>query len=84
MKRLFEALSYGDSQMELVIHQLAAWLGTVASETLDLVDAGQLVEAQQTIRAARRQVLPVRQAITQTLARLVFLQGDFVAASGTD
>ncbi len=84
MKRLFEALSYGDSQMDLAIHQLAGWLGTAASETLDLVDAGKLDEAQQTIRAARREVLPARQAITQTLARLVLLQGDFVAASGTD
>lgn len=84
MQRLFEALSYGDSQMDLAIHQLAGWLGTTASETLDLVDAGKLDEAQQTIRAARREVLPARQAITQTLARLVLLQGDFVAASGTD
>jgi hypothetical protein len=84
MKRLFEALSYGDSQMDLAIHQLAGWLGKAASETLDLVDDGKLDEAQKTIRAARREVLPARQAITQTLARLVSLQGDFVAASGTD
>jgi len=84
MKQLFEALSYGDSQMDLAIHQLAAWLGAAASETLDLVDDGKPAEAQQRVRAARRQVLPARQAITQTLARLVLLQADFVAASGTD
>jgi len=84
MKQLFEALSYGDSQIDLAIHQLAAWLGVAASETLDLVDDGKLAEAQQRVRAARRQVLPARQAITQTLARLVLLQADFVAASGTD
>lgn len=84
MRRLFEALSYGDSQMDLAIHQLAGWLSTAASETLNLVDDGKLDEAQKTIRAARREVLPARQAITQTLARLVSLQGDFVAASGTD
>ncbi len=84
MQRLFETLSYGDSQMELAIHQLADWLGKAASETLNLVDDGKLAEAQQTVRAARREVLPARQAITQTLARLVLLQADFVAASGTD
>jgi hypothetical protein len=84
MKRLFEALSYGDSQMDLAIHQLAGWLGTAASGTLDLIDAGKVAEAQQNIRTARREVLPARQAITQTLARLVVLQGDFVSASGTD
>jgi hypothetical protein len=59
-------------------------LGTIAGETLDLVDEGKLAEAQQKIRTARREVLPARQAITQTLARLVLLQGDFIAASGTD
>jgi hypothetical protein len=70
--------------MDLAIHQLAGWLGTAASETLDLIDAGKVAEAQQNIRIARREVLPARQAITQTLARLVVLQGDFVSASGTD
>ena len=84
MQRLFEALSYGDSQMELAIHQLAGWLGMIAGETLDLLDEGKLAETQQMIRTARREVLPARQAITQTLARLVSLQGDFIAASGTD
>lgn len=84
MKRLLESLSYADSQMDLAIHQLGSWLGTAATETLDLVDAGKLADARQTIRSARREVLPARQAITQTLARLVVLQGDFVAASGTD
>jgi hypothetical protein len=84
MQRLFEALSYGDSQMELAIHQLASWLGTAASETLDLVDEGKLDEAQRCVRTARREVLPARQAITQTLVSLVALQADFVAASGTD
>lgn len=84
MQRLFEALSYGDCQMESAIYQLAEWLGKAASETLNLVDDGKLAEAQQSVRAARREVLPARQAITQTLARLVLLQADFVSASGTD
>ena len=84
MQRLFEALSYGDSQMEMAICQLAEWLEKAASETLNLVDDGKLAEAQQRVRAARKEVLPARQAITQTLARLVLLQADFVAASGTD
>jgi hypothetical protein len=84
MQRLFEALSYGDSQMELAIQQLAGWLGTAAGETFDILDSGSLDDAQQRILAARREVQPARQAIAQTLARLVQLQGDFIAASGTD
>ena len=84
MKRLFEALSYADSQMDLAIHQLSEGLGTAASETLDLVDDGKLAKAQQRVRVARGAVLPARLAITQTLARLVLLQTDFVEASGTD
>lgn len=84
MQRLFEALSYGDCQMEFAIYQLADWLEKAAAETLNLVDDGKLVEAQHSVRAARKEVLPARQSITQTLSRLVLLQGDFVAASGTD
>ena len=84
MKRFFEALSYADSQMDLAIHQLSEGLGAAASEMLDLVDDGNLAKAQQRVRVARRAVLPARQAITQTLARLVLLQADFVEGSGTD
>jgi len=84
MQALFVALGYGDSQMELAIQRLADWLGTTAGETLDLVDSGRLDEAQQRIRAARKEVQQSRQAIAQMLARLVQLQGDFIAASGTD
>lgn len=84
MGALFNRLSYGDAQMDLAIHQLASWLSAVSSQTLDLVDDGKLVEAQQCIRSARREALPARQAITRTLAQLVQLQGDFIAASGTD
>ena len=84
MQTLFERLSYGDSQMDLAIMKLADWLATAAGQTLDLVDEGRLAEAQKIIRSARREVFPARQAITKTLARLVQLQGDFIAASGTD
>lgn len=84
LKVLFERLSYGDSQMELAIRQLADWLVIVAQETLDLVDQGKLEEANQLVRAARREAQSARQSISKAMSQLVMLQGDFIAASGTN
>lgn len=84
MEELFDRLQSGDTHMTLAMEQLSRWLGTCAVETLDLVDDGQLEAAQKNIRAARKQVLPARQAMSQAVAKLVQLQADFIAASGTD
>lgn len=83
MKKLFERLSYGDSQMELAIQELTNWLTREAQNTLDLVDAGKLDEANQHIKAARKEVQATREAIRKAMSELVQLQGDFIAASGT-
>ena len=83
MKELFERLSYGDSQMELAIHELTNWLTREAQETLDLVDASKYDEANQRIKAARKEVQGTRAAINNAMNELVQLQGDFIAASKT-
>lgn len=83
MQELFERLSYGDSQMELAIHELTSWLTREAEATLDLVDAGELDEANRRIRAARKEVHGIREAIARAMRELLKLQGDFIAASGT-
>jgi hypothetical protein len=83
MKELFERLSYGDSQMELAIHELSDWLTREAQTTLDLVDAGKLDEANHRIKAARKAVQGTREAIRKAMSQLLELQADFIAASGT-
>ncbi|MEA2884728.1 MAG: hypothetical protein QOH32_3984 [Bradyrhizobium sp.] len=83
MKELFERLSYGDSQMELAIHELSNWLTREAQNTLDLVDAGKFDEANQHIKAARKEVQATREGIRKAMSELVQLQGDFITASGT-
>lgn len=83
MKELFERLSYGDSQMELAINELANWLTHEAQATLDLVDAGKYEEANQRIKAARKEVQGTRAAIQKAMSQLLHLQGDFIAMSKT-
>ena len=83
MEELFKRLSYADSQMDLAIHELTNWLTHKAEETLDLVDAGKLDEANQRIKAARKEVKPARQAIGKAMSDLLQLQAEFIDASGT-
>lgn len=83
MQNLFERLGYADSQMGLAIHELTNWLTREAQETLDLVDAGKHDEANQRIKAARKEVLATRQAISKAMSSLVQMHAEFIAASGT-
>lgn len=83
MEALFRGLSYADSKMDMAIHELTNWLTTEAQEALDLVDAGRHDEANQRIKAARKVVLPTRQAISKAMSGLLQLQGEFIVASGT-
>ena len=83
MEELFKRLSYADSQMDLAIHELTNWLTHEAEETLELVDAGKLDEANQRIKAARKEVKPARAAIGKAMSDLLQLQAEFIDASGT-
>jgi len=82
MQELFERLSYGDSQMEMAIQELTRWLTREAEATLNLVDAGKFDEANRRIKAARKEVHGIREAIARAMRELLKLQGDFIAASG--
>lgn len=81
MEELFKRLSYADSQMESAIRELTTWLTNEAEKTLNLVDAGKHAEANQRIKAARKEVLPTRQALSKAMNSLLQLQGEFIAAS---
>lgn len=83
MEELFSRLSYADSQMEAAISELTHWLTNRAQETLDLVDAGKQDEANQQIKAARKEVLPARQAINKAMNGMLQLQAEFIQMSGT-
>jgi hypothetical protein len=82
MKNLFESLTYADSQMLYALNELTNWLSQESSETLNLIDAGSLEEANGRVRAARKEILPARQAISKAMTDLMQLQADFIAASG--
>jgi hypothetical protein len=82
MHDLFSELSTADTTMMLVLHQLTQWLSGEATEALNLVDAGRLDEANGRVKAARKEILPARQAISKAMSDLIQLQADFIAASG--
>jgi hypothetical protein len=83
MEQLFRRLSYADSQMESAIRDLTTWLTDQAQGTLDLVDAGKHDEANQRVRAARKEVLPTRQAISKAMNGLLQMQAEFIQMSKT-
>jgi hypothetical protein len=83
MEELFRRLSYADSQMESAIRDLTTWLTDQAQGTLDLVDAGKHDEANQRVRAARKEVLPTRQAISKAMNGLLQMQAEFIQMSKT-
>ena len=82
LEALFSQLTYADSQMLYALDQLTRWLSPEAQETLNLLDAGKIDEANGRVRSARKEILPARQAISKAMSNLVQLQADFIAASG--
>ena len=80
---LFMDLSTNDFKMIQQIEFLVNWLVPEAQKTLDLVDGGQLRDADDRVRAARVDIRPTRLAISQLLSQLRLLQTEFIAVSGT-
>jgi hypothetical protein len=65
------------------LQKVGEWLSKEASETLNLVDAGALDDANKRVRAARKDLLPVRQALGKAMGDLRQLQAEFIQAAGT-
>jgi hypothetical protein len=76
----FARLRTGDDGMVAGVEELARWLSTRASETLDRVDAGDLEAAGQQVREARRIALPLRRAMADTLREMRDLDAELIAA----
>ena len=82
MQQLFRSLDEFDGQMVRAIDALADRLESHAQETLDFVDDGFLDQANEKIKAFRKEVQPDRKKIAQAMASLRDLEGDFIAMSG--
>ena len=83
MNELFSSLTYADSQMLGALDELTNWLSQESNETLSLVDVGKLEDANGRVRAARKEILPARHAISGAMSYLMQLQADFIDAAGT-
>jgi hypothetical protein len=79
---LFRSLDQFDGQMLRTIDGLADWLTLESSEVLNLIDAEKFGEVNQRVRAARKDVLPQRQAISHSMRTLLDLQAEFIGLSG--
>ena len=82
LAELFRSLDEFDGQMVHAIDSVAHWLTTEASSVLTLIDSGDVHGANARVRAARKDVLPARQAISRAMRRLLDLQAEFIGVSG--
>jgi len=80
---LFSRFGRSDWMMVDDLQKVGEWLSKEASETLNLVDAGSLDDANKRVRTARKDLLPVRQALGKAMGDLRQLQAEFIQASGT-
>ena len=83
LEEVFNDLNNADGGFILVLNNLVAWLTERATETLDSADNGDFNAANQSVRAARKEILPVRRALAKAQTDLRNLQAEFIEASGT-
>lgn len=83
LKELFDSLHSSDDYMVDLLNSASWWLSQRAEEVLDLYETNQQQEAISSIARARHELLPVRRALSRTVARLQALEADFISMSGT-
>lgn len=64
------------------LDSLTQWLSEQASETIDLLDNGQIDEANAHIRAARKSIHPYRQQINKAMQGMLEVQADLIEVLG--
>ena len=79
LSKLFLRMLSNDRYMIASLERLAYGLTEEARVVLDLVNENKLVEANLRVRAARKQVRPLRDLTYKTMIRLYQLQDEFVA-----
>jgi hypothetical protein len=82
VQKLFELLGDFDRSVVMDLDLVARWLTQEATATLNLVNAKKYDYANDRICAARKEVLPVRQAISNAMSELRKLQAEFIGSSG--
>jgi len=83
MEKIFHSFRELDISMLDNIDHLAYWLSKEATVTLDLLDAGNLDEANRRVQAARKEIQPDRLALAKAMRDLLDLQAEFIEVSGT-
>ena len=73
-----DGLATSDARMWYSIDELAKWLSQKASQTLNLVDAGDVIAARQTVKDARRDCQEMRQKLADTISVMRHIQGDLI------
>lgn len=82
LRLLFQQLRGNDNAIVDLIEATATWLRDAAQQVLDHVENGDLNLANDTVASARKQIRPVRTALTDALTTIRKLEGDFIDISG--
>ncbi len=76
LEEAFQPLVDLDGRLGRGITELAEWIATHATEVLELVDAGQLAEANNELKQQRAAVQPLRRELTDIVVRLQRLSSE--------
>ena len=78
VEQAFGTLAASDADMSYVIHLLAQWLSQKASETLNLVDAGDVSAARRMVKDARLDSQGMRQKLASTISTMRDIQAELL------
>jgi len=81
IKWSFEKMNSADGDMIDGIKEITRWLKDESEAILLLVDAEQLDQANQKVKAARMAIQQTRRDIVEALAELKMLQASFIVSS---
>jgi hypothetical protein len=78
VEQAFGILAAGDVDMVYVINLLAKWLSQRASQTLNLVDAGDITAARRMVKDARLDCQGMRQKLASTISTMRDIQAELL------
>lgn len=83
LKNFFEDIGTADDAIIQAVDRVTDWLTQEAEQTLDLVDGGNRLGANQRVTQARIDAKPARMRLTKAMAHLRGMQAEFIASSKT-
>ena len=78
VERAFGTLASSDADMSYTIHLLAQWLSQRASQTLNLVDAGDITAAKQIVKDSRLDSQGLRQKLAGSISSMRDIQAELI------